>query len=127
MSGTQNPVGWFEIHVEDIERAKAFYETVFQRSLHKLPDNPLGYDMYVFDGDIQNSGAMGALIKHPMRKPSQEGALVYFSCDDCAVEAERAEKSGGRIFKPKTDIGGYGFIAIVGDSEGNAIGLHSRA
>jgi len=125
MSTTQNPVGWFEIHVTDMERAKKFYEAVFKRSLHQLLDNPLGYEMNVFDGDDSNSGATGALIKHPMKQPSHEGTLIYFSCEDCAIEAERAKDHGGQIFKPKTSIGPHGFIAIIGDSEGNAIGLHS--
>ena len=51
--------------------------------------------------------------------------LVYFSCADCAVEAAKAEKAGGRIQKPKMSIGPYGHIALVFDTEGNMIGLHS--
>jgi uncharacterized protein len=48
-----------------------------------------------------------------------------FSCDDCAVEASRAGQNGGRVQKPKESIGQYGFIALVYDTEGNLIGLHS--
>lgn len=51
--------------------------------------------------------------------------LIYLSCADCAVEADRAAKCGGRIQKQKTSIGQYGFIALVVDTEGNMIGLHS--
>jgi predicted enzyme related to lactoylglutathione lyase len=53
------------------------------------------------------------------------GTMVYFSCDDCSVEAVRAAESGGRIFREKMAIGEHGFIAIVNDTEGNMIGLHS--
>ena len=51
--------------------------------------------------------------------------MVYFSCVDCAVEAQLAIDHGGRVFKHKQSIGNNGFIAIIGDTEGNAIGLHS--
>jgi predicted enzyme related to lactoylglutathione lyase len=64
-------------------------------------------------------------MKHPMRKPSQEGTMVYFHCDDCQTQLELAKKNGGQIFKTKWSIGSDGFIAIIGDTEGNAIGLHS--
>ena len=52
--------------------------------------------------------------------------MVYFSCEDCAVEAGRVEAAGGRVEKEKFSIGEYGFIAIVFDTEGNMIGLHSQ-
>ena len=54
-----------------------------------------------------------------------EEAAVYFSCGDCAVEVSRAVRNGGRVQKPKESIGQYGFIALVYDTEGNMIGLHS--
>ena len=51
--------------------------------------------------------------------------LVYFSCADCAVEAAKAAESGGKVHKEKMSIGQYGYIALVIDTEGNMIGLHS--
>jgi predicted enzyme related to lactoylglutathione lyase len=51
--------------------------------------------------------------------------LVYFSCEDCTVEAKRAANSGGRIMKEKSSIGKYGFFALAIDTEGNMFGLHS--
>ena len=56
-----------------------------------------------------------------------DGALVYFSCDDCSVQERLALANGGQVFKTKFSIGPNGFISIIGDSEGNAIGLHSFA
>jgi predicted enzyme related to lactoylglutathione lyase len=53
------------------------------------------------------------------------GTIVYFACADCAVEATRAGQNGGTVQKEKTSIGQYGFIALVLDTEGNIIGLHS--
>ena len=125
MSTLVNPVGWFEIHVADLDRAKAFYELVFKRPLIEIPAPEAGMRMMLFAGDTNGSGAGGALVQHPMRQPTKEGALVYFSCEDCAVESALAAQSGGKVFKDKFNIGPNGFIAIIGDSEGNAIGLHS--
>jgi predicted enzyme related to lactoylglutathione lyase len=51
--------------------------------------------------------------------------LVYFTCRDCAVEAQRASAAGGQIVREKMSIGQYGFIALIRDTEGNMIGLHS--
>ena len=119
-----NPVTWFEIYVEDLARAKVFYESVFNCSLIKEKTDG-SFEAYRFPGEMPGNGAMGALMKHPMRKPSQEGTMVYFHCVDCQVQSELAKKNGGQVYRPKWSIGQDGFIAIIGDAEGNAIGLHS--
>jgi uncharacterized protein len=123
-----NPVGWFEIYVQDIPRAKAFYEAVFETKLVELPNpDPIEFgemEMWTFPMSMENYGAAGALIKMP-GCPSGGSTLVYFSCDDCAVELERALQHGGTVFKGKQSIGENGFIAMVVDTEGNMIGLHS--
>ena len=125
MSKLKNPIGWFEIHVSDMDRATRFYEAVFQQTLNPLPSPDPHIEMRMLSGDMTMHGANGALVKHPMKKPSTEGVLVYFSCEDCATQQAMAVEHGGNIFKPKFSIGENGFIAIIGDSEGNAIGLHS--
>lgn len=123
-----NPVGWFEIYVQDMSRAKAFYEAVFETSLVELtnpdPNAFDGMEMWTFPMSLQNYGASGALVKMP-GCPSGGSTLVYFACDDCAVELERALRHGGKLFKAKQAIGENGFIALVVDTEGNMIGLHS--
>lgn len=118
-----NPVGWFEIYVQDMNRAKTFYESVFGVELAKL-DSPEP-EMWAFPMHEDRYGAPGALIRMPGVPSGGTGVLVYFSCADCAVEAARAAKSGGRIEKKKFAIGRYGFISLVIDTEGNRIGLHS--
>ena len=124
MQAIRNPVTWFEIYVEDMHRARTFYEAVFDCVLTpELTDG--SFEVLRFPGKMPGIGAMGALMKHPMRKPSVEGNMIYFHCDDCQIIAERAVKNGGTIFRNKWSIGKEGFIAIIGDSEGNAIGLHS--
>ncbi len=121
----KNPVNWFEIYVEDMGRAKAFYEAVFGAQLSKL-ESP-GMEMWAFPMQPEGFGASGALVRMPGFPSGANSVLVYFSCADCAVEAARAVASGGRIQKEKTSIGQYGYIALVIDTEGNMIGLHSMA
>lgn len=128
-----NPVGWFEIYVQDMDRARTFYETVFETTLEKLPpppapegDSQLGsMELWTFSMSQDTYGAPGALIKMEGVPTGAGGTMVYFSCQDCAAEAARAADSGGSIFREKMPIGEYGFIAIVKDTEGNMIGLHS--
>ena len=118
-----NVVGWFEIYVQDMPRAKAFYEAVLQKTLNPLPTEGMG--MYEFPHNIEGYGAGGALVKMQGVPSCPGGTLVYFHCEDCAVEAQRIIEHGGRIFKAKTPCGDYGFIVLAYDSEGNMIGLHS--
>ena len=118
-----NPVGWFEIYVDDMVRAKTFYQAVFGKPLTRLEGD---VEMWAFSMDNGGgSGASGALVKMPGFAAGANSVLVYFVCDDCAVEAGKAVAAGGRLQKEKMSIGPYGFIALVHDSEGNMIGLHS--
>jgi predicted enzyme related to lactoylglutathione lyase len=123
MSNKQNPVGWFEIYVQDMSRARAFYEAVFQVKLQELP-SPI-IKMWAFPMQREASGAAGALVHMPGVESKMGGTIVYFTCDDCAVESDRASKNGGKVHKPKFPIGDYGFISLVYDTEGNMFGLHS--
>ena len=118
-----NPVGWFEIYVQDMNRAKAFYESVFKTQLQKL-EGP-GLDMWAFPMQPEANGAAGALIRMEGFPSGGNSTIVYFICADCSVEAKRASTQGGKIFKDKFSIGQHGFIALVTDTEGNMIGLHS--
>jgi predicted enzyme related to lactoylglutathione lyase len=122
-----NPIAWFEIYVENIERAKQFYETVLATSLEKLNDpNDSGIEMWSFPSNMESYGATGALVKMEGFSSGGNSTLVYFACGDCAVEESRVEKAGGRIHQSKTSIGEYGFISLAIDSEGNMFGLHSQ-
>lgn len=131
MNKERNPVGWFEIYVSDMNRAKAFYEAMLEVKLEKLPSsNPsiqmLAFPMRAADecgGELP--GACGALAKMEGIDPGGGGTLIYFSCIDCAEDEARAADAGGQIIKPKFAIGKYGFISLVTDTEGNMVGLHS--
>lgn len=126
---TFNCVNWFELYVQDMPRARAFYEAVLGIGLEALnvpesPDAP-GLEMWAFPGDMERYGANGALVRMPGAPSGPGGTLVYFGCDDCATEAGRVEAAGGRIQRPKMSIGEYGHIVLAVDTEGNLFGLHS--
>ena len=121
-----NPVVWFEIYVKDLQRAKRFYETVFRVELEKLDTPAPDIEMLSFPMQQNGEGAAGALCKMEGYNPGA-GTIVYFACDDCAVEEARVEQAGGRVEKPKMSIGQYGAISLVIDTEGNVIGLHSMS
>jgi len=118
-----NAVGWFEIYVQDMDRAKAFYERMLQVQLSRI-DSP-DIDMWAFTMAPDAPGAAGALVRMPGFQSGGNSVLVYFNCADCADEAARAILAGGKLQQEKMSIGQYGNIALVIDTEGNMIGLHS--
>ena len=74
--------------------------------------------------DMYGSG--GAIVHYPGCESGGNTTMVYFSCEDCAVEQARVESAGGKVEQSKFSIGDYGFVSHVKDSEGNMIGLHSQ-
>ena len=122
-----NPVSWFEIYVNDMARARAFYQGVLGVELTSLqsPDGSSAIEMWAFPMKDSSYGASGTLARMPGMAAGGNSTLVYFNSEDCAIEAARVVKHGGRIQQGKTSIGPYGHIALVIDTEGNLIGLHS--
>ena len=118
-----NPVVWFEIYVQNLADARKFYEAVFQVQLNKL--EAAGMELWAFPMKENGAGATGAIMHMDGVPSGGNSTLVYFGCDDCAVEAGRVEKAGGKVIRPKFSIGQFGFIALAADPEGNMIGLHS--
>jgi len=130
MNTQKNSVGWFEIYVDDMDRAKKFYETMLGQKLEKLssPEGMPG-EMWTFGSsecDAELPGATGALMKMDGFGPGAGGTIVYFNCNDCAEEEARAAQNGGTVVQSKFSIGEYGNIALLQDTEGNMIGLHSQ-
>ena len=126
-----NPVVWFEIYVQDMQRAKKFYEDVLDIKLEKMPapTAEMNMEIWAFPSDkatAQTSyGACGMLVKMEGFASVGGGTMVYFGCKDCAVEASRVAINGGTLVKEKMSIGEHGFIALARDTEGNMIGFHS--
>jgi len=120
-----NAVGWFDIYVDDLERATAFYQTVLGTTLDPMGDPTGESQMMSFPAEMSAYGAGGALTKSPHAGPGVGGTIVYFLVRDCEVEQARVEAAGGRVIRPKFSIGEFGFVALLQDTEGNMIGFNS--
>jgi predicted enzyme related to lactoylglutathione lyase len=125
MTTKENTLNWFEISVLDIDRAKKFYETIFniQMRQEEIMDEVMVY----FPMDEGSGKVSGALVKSPMHKPSANGAKIYLNGNpDLAVVLTKIKTAGGEITVPKTQIGKFGFMAMFTDTEGNSVALHSN-
>ena len=91
----RNPIGWFEIYVDDMARARRFYEAVFAVELQPL-ESPGGPQMLAFPSNMEQYGCGGALVQMDGLKAGGNSTWVYFSCADCAVEEARVVSAGGR-------------------------------
>lgn len=119
-----NPVGWFDIYVSDFNRAKQFYEAVFE---FKLVDLPIEWGKQaVFPFIPDNPNISGALVEKKDFQAYANNTVVYFETEDCVEEEIRIVQAGGKILQPKMNIGEFGYVSIFMDSEGNTVGLHSR-
>lgn len=121
---TMNPVGWFEIPVADMARAKKFYEAVFGFELS--PGRVNEYDMAFFPMHGNAPGAAGTLVTGKGYAPSRTGTVIYFSTSDIDATLAKVEKNGGKTVVAKKSIGEHGFIGWFEDCEGNTVALHSR-
>lgn len=120
-----NMVGWFEIPVSDMDRAKTFYETVFQVEIKVMDFGELIMGWFPSQG-AEVYGSPGTLIKQESYIPSKEGTMVYFMCKDVQNELDRIEAAGGKIYQAKKQISPeYGYMGVFIDSEGNRVALHS--
>lgn len=129
MTKRSNPVVWFEIYVNDIARARKFYEAVLNDKLEEMPmdDNMPDMKMAMFPGseDMEAPNACGALVEMKGVEAGGNSTIVYFASEDCAIEQSRVEAAGGKVTHAKFSIGPYGFISLCLDTEGNCFGLHS--
>ncbi|UOB16096.1 VOC family protein [Abyssalbus ytuae] len=123
----ENPVVWFEIYTDNLQRAKKFYETVFKIELTKLPTPGNDeFEMLAFPSNMESKNkATGTLVKMEGVKAGNNSTIIYFASEDCSIEEARIENAGGNVYKPKMSIGEYGFIVLATDTEGNMFGIHS--
>jgi predicted enzyme related to lactoylglutathione lyase len=119
-----NAINWFEIPVNDFDRAKGFYSRIFDFDMPEMPMGPLRMGFLLHE---QGKGIGGAITHGDGRAASSDGPRVYLNGGtDLANVLGRVEGAGGKLVVPKTEIApGMGFFAFFQDSEGNEIGLHS--
>jgi predicted enzyme related to lactoylglutathione lyase len=115
-----NPIAYVEIPVTDMKRAVHFYEAVLTTDLQL--ERVDGYEMALFPA-ADGAGATAALAKGDVYRPTVDGAIVYFRVTDIDAVLKRATGLGAEILFPKKDIGAFGFVAEIRDSEGNRIAL----
>lgn len=121
----ENAINWFEIPVDDLDRAKRFYETIFDIEM-------MGFDpaenvrMALFPMDESSVG--GALVQNKeFYHTGTSGPVIYLNANPDLTEVEgRVEKAGGSVVISKRIISPeHGYMAIIKDTEGNRIALHS--
>ncbi|WED27033.1 VOC family protein [Vibrio sp. DW001] len=122
----QNAIGWFDIYVNDMDRAVSFYQSVFKNDLESMRDpTDSNAVMKSFPTDMTAYGAGGALVKREGAGPITGGTLIYFGVEDCLTEELRVKSAGGEVIRSKMSIGDFGWVSICMDTEGNMFGLSS--
>ena len=116
-------INWFDIPATNLERATQFYETVLATKL--IRENMLGASMAIFPANPGET--TGAIISRDGVTPGTNGATVYLKAGaDLSLALARVPAAGGKVLHPKTFIkDGWGYFAIILDSEGNSMGLQS--
>ena len=122
MSGN-NTISWFEIPASDFERAVAFYEKIFGKTLKREAMGPMQMAMFPYE----QPGVSGAVVQGGPYQPGEtKGTVVYLDCDGrLDAVLGRVKDAGGSIAFPKTALPGMGAYAHIVDSEGNRVGLHT--
>lgn len=118
----RSSIVWFDIPVRDLDRAVRFYSAVLARPMQQ--EQAPGMAVALFPHE--EGEPAGCLFRSTDDPPSGHGPLLYFDCSgrlDQALEAAQAH--GGAVLEPKQPSGSYGYRAIVRDSEGNRVALHS--
>jgi uncharacterized protein len=120
----KNGINWFEIPVTDFNRAKTFYENILGCEIPVQDMKEMKMGMLPAD----EGGIGGALVKSQWHQPANGGTTVYLNGNpDISHILTKVEGAGGKIMMPKTDIGNnMGAYAVISDSEGNMVGLHSN-
>jgi uncharacterized protein len=123
----KSAISWFEIPATDLDRATKFYEAIFDVTM--IPMDMPNIKMRMFPlADMMNDVGGAIVDSGGFHKPSDnDGVLIYLNANpDVQLILDKVEAAGGKIFLPKTEIGNeFGFMAIIIDTEGNRIGLHS--
>lgn len=123
----KHAISWFEIPAIDLERAQRFYESILGAPLFNM-DMP-NIKMRVLPSDQDPDAVGGAVVDSGgFHQPSAtHGTLIYLNANpDVQIILDRVEAAGGSILVPKTEISPeIGHMAVIIDTEGNRIGLHS--
>jgi hypothetical protein len=122
MDNPNNRIVWCDVPVKDLDRAVKFYSAVLALKIEKQ-----SYSGMEFAPFAHEQGVGGCLTASEGAQPSDHGPLVYLNCHGRLDDAAAAVvPNGGKILKPRHQIGPYGFRVVILDSEGNRVALHSH-
>lgn len=113
-----NVITWFELPVNDFDRAKKFYENVLEISMTEMEIEGFKSLTFPFDG----SNVSGSLIQNGSNGPNQSAILYFNAGEKLSPALKRVKANKGKIIMETTPIKS-GVIAHVLDSEGNRIAL----
>jgi predicted enzyme related to lactoylglutathione lyase len=117
-----NLVVWVDIPVLDLDRAMRFYSAVLASEV-RLQENH-GMKIGLLPGSEPD--VFGLLFAKESEQPSDKGPVVYLSVEGRLDDAvAQVEAHGGKVLQARHQLGPYGFRAVILDSEGNRIALHS--
>ena len=118
-----NTFVWVDIPVANLDRAIAFYGAVVGQPVDRIGGPGFTFGLFKHEGNQVG----GCLVEaEEGAGPSMGGPLVYLDASgrlDAAIAA--VEANGGKVLKAKHSIAPNGFRAIIADSEGNRVALHS--
>jgi predicted enzyme related to lactoylglutathione lyase len=129
MNQPMHAINWFELPVTNFNRAKSFYEALFN---YTMPTSEMGpAKMGFLPFNMEGGGKGGAIVYHPeFYTPSANGTLVYLNAEpDLQLILDKVEAAGGRILTEKkivTPDADFGYWATILDTEGNRVALHSN-
>jgi uncharacterized protein len=125
MNNKQSALNWFEIPSVNFDRAVQFYGDILGKPLHQEVSGGIPNGVFPYEGGDDSYAIGGAVIYDERVKPSMGGTTPYLNCNGKLSEVVgRVEAAGGKLLLPTTPTG-FGSIAIIVDSEGNRVGLHS--
>jgi predicted enzyme related to lactoylglutathione lyase len=127
MESNANALNWFEIPVDEIERAQEFYEGIFNMQMVPMQEMP-DMKMVGFPIEMTSGKVSGGLVESDNHFPSDEGSVIYLNANpDIQAVLDRVEDFGGEVLMPRTEISPeIGFMAYFLDTEGNKVGLHAQ-
>ena len=127
MEASVNALNWFDIPVNDYDRAQNFYESIFNMKMMVMDMD--GMKTVAFPVDPTTGKVSGGLTKDENNQPSMNGVMVYLNANPSLdTVVGRVEAAGGKVLMDRVELpGGHGFMAVITDTEGNKIGLHANA
>jgi len=108
-----------ELNTSDTKKAKEFYSQLFRWQLEDVPNPvvPTGTYTVVKPG----SGMGGGIMQQVPGGPA--GWLAYVEVGDIAAATQKAKSLGAKVMKDVTEVPGMGWLSIIQDPNGAALGL----